>query len=111
MGCIAVVTTTASLEEARAIGRALVERGLAACVNISEIESFYVWEEAVQNEKEYRLVIKTTEERYRDVESAIKDMHSYTLPAIYAFDLKYVYEPYVEWIRSNSKAETVPGQF
>lgn len=110
MSCVAVVTTTDSYDEARSIARALVERGLAACVQISEIESFYVWDDAVQNEKEYRIVLKTTAERYHAVESAIRDMHSYTLPAIYAVDLKHVYGPYAEWVRSNSAGEADPNR-
>ncbi len=71
MALLAVITTTATEEEARAIARALVDRGLAACVQISALESFYIWQGAVQQEPEYRVVAKTTEERYPDVEQTI----------------------------------------
>ncbi|MGI6083282.1 MAG: divalent-cation tolerance protein CutA [Limnochordia bacterium] len=102
MRCIAVLTTTASVEEARRIARELVSSGLSACVQISEIESFYIWDDAVQNEPEYRLLIKTTAERYAEVETAIRDLHSYELPAIYAFAVQNAYGPYADWVHSNS---------
>lgn len=102
MKTIAVVTTTDSLEKARTISSALVERKLAACAQISSIESFYTWQGEVQNDREFRVLVKTTEERYADVEAAIRELHSYDLPAIYAFKLAHVFEPYAEWVAENS---------
>jgi periplasmic divalent cation tolerance protein len=52
---IAIVTTTDSLEEARSIAAALVERKLAACAQISSIESYYTWQGTVQNDEEFRV--------------------------------------------------------
>jgi periplasmic divalent cation tolerance protein len=71
MNHIAVVTTVGDLAEAQRMARDLVERRLAACAQISEIESFYVWNDAVQNEKEFRVLFKTTDENYQAVEEAI----------------------------------------
>ncbi len=101
---IAVFTTVGSEAEAKRIARALVERKLAACVQISQIESFYHWNGAVQNEPEYRLLIKTAAERYGEVEAAIREMHSYELPAIHAWAMDRIYAPYGEWIATNSAA-------
>ena len=70
MACIAVVTTVGSVEEARRIGRALVERRLAACAQITPIESFYVWDDALCNDTEFRLLLKTTDARYAALASA-----------------------------------------
>jgi periplasmic divalent cation tolerance protein len=100
---IAVVTTIGSLEEAQSMARALVERRLAACAQISEIESYYTWNDAVQNEKEYRVLFKTTGERYQAIEAAIRELHSYELPAIHALPFEHVYAPYGEWIETNSE--------
>jgi periplasmic divalent cation tolerance protein len=58
---IAVVTTVASREEAHRLARMLVERKLAACAQISEIESVYRWKGEVQQEPEFRILFKTTE--------------------------------------------------
>ena len=102
MTTIAVLTTIDSLEQARAIAAALVERKLAACAQISTIESIYSWQGSSQNDQEFRVMAKTTEECYRDVEAAIREMHSYELPAIYAFGMAHVFEPYAGWVAEHS---------
>ena len=102
MSTIAVFTAIDSEERAREIATELVERKLAACVQVSGIESFYVWDGATQNDTEYRLMIKTTEQRYADVEAAIRELHSYELPGIYSVSLVNVYPPYAEWVAGNS---------
>jgi periplasmic divalent cation tolerance protein len=102
MKTIVVLTTIDNLEDARAIASALVERKLAACVQVSTIESVYAWQGAVQNDTEYRVVAKTTADRYADVEAAILDLHTYDLPAIYALDVAEAYAPYAEWVAENS---------
>ena len=104
MNTIAVFTTIDSPEQAGAIANVLVERKLAACVQISNIESVYEWQGATQNDSEYRLMIKTTSDRYDEVEAAIRELHSYDLPAIYAVALQRVYAPYAEWVAENSTA-------
>jgi periplasmic divalent cation tolerance protein len=100
---IAVVTTVASKKEARAMARALVEAKLAACAQISRIESVYAWKGAIEHGKEYRLLFKTTEESYDAVERAIRELHSYELPAIHAFAFEHVLPAYGDWIAENSR--------
>ena len=102
MKLIAVLTTTGSRVEAESIATQLVERKLAACVQVSAIESVYTWEGATQRDDEYRLLIKTAAERYPEVEAAILELHSYELPAVYAFAMEHAYEPYAKWVASNS---------
>jgi periplasmic divalent cation tolerance protein len=101
---LAVYTTTSNAEEARKIAQTLVERQLAACVQINTIESFYRWEGAVQNDPEYRLMVKTTASHYPSVETAILEMHSYELPAIYAVAIEEAYAPYAAWVEQCEKA-------
>ncbi|MES2183496.1 MAG: divalent-cation tolerance protein CutA [Pseudomonadota bacterium] len=103
MNTIAVTTTTGQLDEARLMARMLVERGLAACAQITPIESFFPWEGTVHNEQEFRVLFKTTGDRYAEVEQAIRALHSYTLPAIHAETLGQVYPPYAEWIADNAR--------
>jgi periplasmic divalent cation tolerance protein len=103
MKLIAVLTTTASREEAERIATSLVERSLAACVQISAIESVYTWEGTTQRDDEYRVLIKTTADRYLEVEATILEMHSYDLPAIYAFGIEHVYEPFGAWVAEQSR--------
>ena len=102
--CIAVITTIGSRDEARRIGRTLVERGLVACAQIEEIESFYRWDDALQDEREWRLLLKTVAARYDDVEQAIRALHPYELPAIYALPVDRAFAPYAAWVRSGSAA-------
>jgi periplasmic divalent cation tolerance protein len=99
---IAVQTTVATREDARRIARELVGRKLAACAQITEIESFYSWEGALVNEPEYRILFKTTAAGHAEIERAIRAIHPYTLPAIYAVEIADVYEPYGEWVVRNS---------
>jgi len=99
---ITVFTIIDSLEEARKLAQTVVGEKLAACAQISEIESFYTWENEVQNESEFRILFKTTRERYKDLEKAILELHSYDLPAIYAVDIDNTHEPFGEWIADNS---------
>ena len=99
---IAVVTTVASRDDARRIGLAMVDRNLAACAQVSAIDSIYRWKGVVQEEPEFRLLLKTTEARYAAVEAAIRDLHPYDLPAIHAFAFAHVDEAYAAWIAENA---------
>ena len=106
MNTIAVLTTIDSEERARAMAESLVDRKLAACVQISAIDSVYVWRGAIQNDREYRLMAKTLASRYADIEAAIRQLHTYDLPAIYAIELSEVFAPYADWVAEYSTAVT-----
>jgi periplasmic divalent cation tolerance protein len=101
---IAVVTTVASKKQARAMAQALVAAKLAACAQISRIESVYAWKGAIEHGKEYRLLFKTTDESYDAVERAIRELHPYELPAIHAFAFEHVLPAYAAWIAENAGA-------
>lgn len=104
MNPIAVITTVGSRDAAQAMARALVGRKLAACAQIDAIESVYTWDGSPQNEPEFRITFKTTDAQYAALEAAIRELHSYALPAIHAIALTHVYAPYAQWIRDNSSA-------
>lgn len=108
MGVIAVVTTVGTRDEARAMARALVERKLVACAQISEIESFYLWDGAIQNGPEFRLLLKTSEARYDAVEQAIRALHAYQLPAIYTQALTHVDAAYAQWVEACTHQDGGP---
>lgn len=99
---IAVITTVGSIEDARKLAQSIIERKLAACAQISAIESYYHWSGAVQNDPEFRILFKTTDNMYSAVEHAIREQHSYELPAIFALPVDQAYGPYVEWLARNS---------
>jgi len=102
MTAIAVVTTVGSKKEARRLAHALVEARLAACAQIEKIESVYSWKGAIEQDKEYRLLFKTVEARYEAVERAIRERHSYELPAIHAIPFTHISAPYAAWIEENA---------
>ena len=85
-------------KEARRLAHALVEGGLAACAQIERIESIYAWKGKIEHGKEYRVLLKTTAERYDAVERAIRDLHSYELPAIHAVAFDRISALYAAWI-------------
>jgi periplasmic divalent cation tolerance protein len=105
MSLIVVLTTTDTLENAQKLAKALVEARLAACAQISQIESVYTWQGKVQQEQEFRILFKTTAERYGQVEKAIRDLHSYELPAILALPVRQAYAPFANWVEENSIGE------
>lgn len=98
-----VLTTAGSAEEADKIAHALVERSLAACVNIvPQTESVYRWKGKVETSREFFLLVKTTAEHVAKVFEAIQSMHSYELPECIALEITAGSEPYLEWIAANS---------
>lgn len=102
MGLIAVITTTSSLEEAQRLAQRLVEQRLVACAQISSIESYYRWGGQVEHAQEYRLLLKTTESRYSEVEQAIRRLHSYELPAIFALPVSQAFLEYAQWVEEST---------
>ncbi|MGB7728347.1 MAG: divalent-cation tolerance protein CutA, partial [Candidatus Acidiferrum sp.] len=72
-----VLVTCATLEEARKIARGVVEKRLAACVNIvtHAVESFYAWEGKLKNSSEYLLMMKTTDERVEELQKEVLTLH------------------------------------
>ena len=79
-------------------------RGLAACAQISEIESFYTWDGALQQEPEFRLLLKTRAALYPALEAAIRAAHPYALPAIHALPLAAIDAAYAGWIDAQTGA-------
>lgn len=97
-----VLTTTGSRQEGEKIARALVERRLAACVNlVGPIASVYRWKEKVEKAEEFLLLIKTTAEFFPDVREAIAELHSYELPECIALPIEAGSADYLDWIEDS----------
>lgn len=97
-----VVTTCGSLEEARHIARAVIERRLAACVNIvPQVESIYRWKGEVETSNESLLVIKTTVAVVEKLRAALKELHSYEVPECIELTVTDGSEAYLDWIADS----------
>jgi periplasmic divalent cation tolerance protein len=97
-----VLCTAGSEHEARKIANALVDRKLAACVNIiPRIESIYRWQGKVESSREWLLLIKTTAEKFDAVRNAIRELHSYELPECIAITLEDGSYDYLQWIEDS----------
>jgi periplasmic divalent cation tolerance protein len=99
-----VVTTVGNADDAARLARTLVERGLAACAQISAIESYYAWHGAIEHDAEQRIVFKVAASAYAAAERAIRELHPYELPAIHAIAVERAWEPYRAWVEENSRA-------
>jgi periplasmic divalent cation tolerance protein len=99
---IVATTTTPGRPEADAIARALVERRLAACVQIMDpIHSCYRWEGAVHEEPELLLVIKSLDSLLPEIEAALSELHPYEVPELIAVPATGGSQAYLNWIREN----------
>ena len=97
-----VLSTAGSEDEARKIARSLVERQLAACVNIvPRIESIYRWQGKVESSQEWLLLIKTSAEKFAAVRDAIRALHSYELPECIAVNIEDGSAEYLQWLADS----------
>lgn len=112
MRAIAVVTTVGTEEQANLIAREIVARRQAACVNILPgVRSIYRWKGKICKDGELVLFIKTLEREFEGVMATIRELHSYELPEILAFDVTHGEKRFLEWIAASvdKEAELADG--
>src|SRR5215468_8882269 len=99
-----VYTTYPSVVEAEQAGRALVERRLCACVNFYPgMISYYWWQGAIDGGEEVTMIIKTRASLAEKVRAAVKEMHSYTTPAILVLPIESVDKDYLDWLLAQTE--------
>jgi len=104
MDALLVLTNLPDRAAAEKLADALVEKRVAACVNIlAPCRSVYRWKGAVQREEEHPMLIKTTAGRYPALEAAIRAGHPYELPEIIAVPIGRGLPAYLEWVVSETK--------
>jgi periplasmic divalent cation tolerance protein len=102
-----VYTPYPSLVEAERIGKAVLERRLAACVNILPgMISHYWWEGTIERGEEVVMIIKTRASLAEAVRAAVKEMHSYTTPAILVLRIEGGEPGYLEWLLNETEQRT-----
>jgi len=105
-GRLVVLSTVAKAEDAERIGRALVERGLAACVNVlPAMTSIYRWKGKLEKDEERLLVIKTRAERFPALRQALVSLHPYEVPEVLALPIADGHQPYLDWLDESVKEE------
>lgn len=104
-----VLCTFPGIEQARQIGTALVERQLAACVNLlPAAESIHRWQGKVETAHEILAIFKTTAAAFPDFEKALADLHPYDVPEIIAIRPSEIAAPYESWLLSEVGAASSP---
>jgi periplasmic divalent cation tolerance protein len=99
-----VITNLPDRDSAGRIAHAVIEKRLAACVNIlSPCRSVYRWQGRIEDAEEFPMLIKTTRERYAALEAEIRAGHPYELPEIIAVPLAAGLLAYLEWVGSETK--------
>ncbi len=104
MSFAVVMTTTSSAAEAETIATALLKEGLAACVQILPVRSFFTWEGKLNQEEEHLLLIKGKADHFNSIQACITAHHSYQVPEIIQIPILAGSPAYLDWIASVSKA-------
>jgi len=96
---VVVLSTVASAEDAERIARALVDRRLAACVNVLPgVRSVYRWKGQVQADEERLLVIKTRRDRFEALRDTLVALHPYEVPEVVVLPIEAGHGPYLDWL-------------
>ena len=107
MDALLVLTNLPDAASARALAEHIVSARLAACVNIlAPCRSLYRWQGKVEDANEVPLLIKTSAERYPELEAAIRARHPYELPEIVAVSLSQGLPAYLDWVAAETSLPT-----
>jgi len=104
---VLITTTFSSTEEARDVATKVLNKRLAACIQLSaKIQSFYWWQGAIDQSDEYLLTMKTRESIYPSLEEYLKDVHPYETPEILCEYVDHVEEKYLRWLVAETTIKT-----
>ena len=102
---ITINTATDNQKDVENIQKILLDEKLAACIQVSEIISYYNWNNERCKTKEYLLTIKTRSSLFNVIQNIIKVNHSYELPEITSYEITNISDEYAKWIDENTKEE------
>ncbi len=98
-----VMVTASSEEEGKKIAQALLTEKLAACISMTAVESFYTWQEEMNQEREWQLFIKTRCDLFSQLAEKIQTLHGYDVPEIIALPMLSGSQSYLNWIANTTK--------
>ncbi len=96
-----VYITAGDVNEARKIGRMLVEERLAACANIFPITSIFRWKGKIEEGGEFGIIVKTKTGKVKEIEKKVKELHSYEVPCVVSFRMDEGSSDYLKWIEDS----------
>lgn len=106
-----IYITAANMQEAKIIGRMLVEKRLAACVNLLDaMHSMFWWEGTVQESREVVLIAKTTRRLVSALTAAVKECHSYECPCIVSLPIEAGNSAFLKWISDETGNSPLPEE-
>lgn len=94
--------------DAETLARLIIQNRLAACVQIHPIYSIYSWENEIQGEDEYLLQIKTSSEKFTELEAFVLQNHPYEVPEIIGVPISLFHQPYADWVNLQTTAWNAP---
>ncbi|RUM87927.1 MAG: divalent-cation tolerance protein CutA [Thermodesulfatator sp.] len=104
---ILLYVTASGPEEAEKLGRHLVEKRLAACVNIFPVmRSFYWWEGKIEGSQEAVLIVKTRRELAQAAREEIVRLHSYSCPCVLEIPVSGGHPPFLQWLREETRPQS-----
>ena len=99
-----IYVTFGNVKEAKKMGSLLVNKKLAACTNIlPSIYSTYIWNNKIQNDKEYSMIVKTSKLKVKKAIQYIVKRHSYDCPAVSAFPIEFTHKDFQKWIITQTR--------
>ncbi len=101
---IRVVFISVPRDEANTLAKGLVTNRMAACVNIvPQIESYFWWDDKVEQEKESLLIVKTTHQKFEKMRNWVLENHPYDVPEIIALPLAEGLSDYIDWVKKETE--------
>ena len=108
---VTVFVTAPERESALALARQVVEESLAACGNvIPNVSSVFRWDGKVNVEDEVLLILKTTRAKGPELIARVAELHSYEVPEVLSLRVQDGFDPYLDWVRECTSAESLDGQ-
>jgi len=98
------VLITAPRKDAEKIARHLLERRVAACVNIADVKSLYWWEGKIEEDEEALLIVKTSTDKLNDLVKEVRAVHPYQVPEVVALPIIGGYREYLSWVERETHA-------
>ncbi|MFN0185242.1 MAG: divalent-cation tolerance protein CutA [Aquabacterium sp.] len=105
---LAVHTSVSHTADATRLSEEALHRGLAACVQLTMIESRYIWKNALVHESEIDLMFKTTVAHYDALSALIRSLHPYELPSLYALPVSHADAEYAAWVARQADGSLRP---